>query len=293
MKIQKYLALLLLSTAAVISAMPSVYASDRTTQTREKTTITRAYDNPRNAGSDFVEHVNSARVALAMNKPNIAKQHIAQARETITFIKDGRTQERRIKEISSGRIVYQYDTEEKYHYFPVRSGPVYVQQMSSGPLWAANDLAVTDADIVYLTLDFDGDEAQKYLNAADTAVTAGNLKEASSQLAKLTSTVMTVENQVAMPLNKARDNITLARGFIAGENYAGARYALRHADDALNAMEKSDIYKNQRRKIVSMRKDVKSLQGAITKKDPTLLEKADQQMEQWWEELDSWVKNSK
>jgi hypothetical protein len=59
--------------------------------------------------------------------------------------------------------------------------------MSNGPIWARGDLAVTDADIVYLSLDLTGNKAQNYLTKATNAIAENELGEAENQLEKLGS----------------------------------------------------------------------------------------------------------
>lgn len=244
--------------------------------------------DPRVAAGSFVEHVNFARISLAMKNTDLAKQHISQARSMVALIKRATTEQRLVSRVESGRIVYQYDTAYKYHYFPIQTGPMQVKEMSSGPVWAVNDLAVTDADIVYLTLDLTKDVTNSYMTAAENAIAANNLKEADNQLAMLTNAVVSVDSQVSVPSDKAHDNIALARNFIAGKNYEGARFALNHADDALNEMEGNDKYLARRPDIISMRKDVGTLQDYIVKKDPTMIEQANKKINIWWSDLKTW-----
>lgn len=287
----------ILGTGLIFAQAPLAFAADAITTGTVKTAtspITAAVaSDPRVAAGSFVEHVNYARVALAMKNGDIAKQHITQARNMAALIKGATTEQRHVTEVESGRIVYEYDTEYKYHYFPIMTGPVQVKQMSNGPVWAANDLAVTDADIVYLTLDLTGDKTETYLTDTEVAINANDFKKADNLLAELTNAVVTVDSKVSMPSDKARDNIALARNFIAGKNYDGARYALTHADAALDEMQETESYKIHRPSIVSMRKDVSDLQGYITRKDPTMIEKADSKLEKWWNEMHTWSTTSK
>ncbi len=296
MKTRTLLITTILSTGLVFSYTFPSYAADNITTGTMKTATSpiskEAMADPRIAAGSFVEHVNYARVALAMKNIDLAKQHITQARNMVSLIKGATTEQRRVAKVESGRIIYQYDTEHKYHYFPIKTGPVEVKQMSNGSIWAKNDLAVTDADIVYLSLDLTNDKAETYLSNAETAIAASDLKEASNQLAKLTDAVVTVDSKVPVPNIKARDNIALARNFIAGKNYDGASYALKHADEALDEMQKDDSYKVHRPEIIAMRKDVSSLQNYITKKDPTMIQKADIKLNKWWKELESWSQSN-
>lgn len=296
MKTRTLLITTILSTTLTLG-MSNTYAADSITTGTVKTAaspITKAeMADPRVAATSFVEHVNFARVALAMKNTDMAKQHITQARNMVTVIKSATVEQRIITQVESGRIVYKYDTEYKYHYFPIQTGLVQVKTMDSGPVWATNDLAVTDADIVYLTLDLTGDKAETHINEAEAAITANNLKLADEHLAKLTEAVVTVDSKVAMPSVKARDNIALARNFIAGKNYEGASYALKHADDALNEMQKDNNNKARLADIAAMRKDVSNLQEYIAKKDPNMIQKANAKMDKWWKDLNNWGKTAK
>jgi hypothetical protein len=205
------------------------------------------------------------------------------------IIKNTTIDQQRISDLESGRVVYDYDTEYKNHYFPITTDLVQVKEMSNGPIWASNSLAVTDADIVYLSLDLSGDRVEGFLVAAEKAIGINNLKEADQQLARLIDAVVTVDTKIKRPADKARDNIALARNFLVMKNYDGARYALSHADDALNMMQSHDEYKNRTKEIAAMRKDVVEIQKAITKKDPTVLQSADKRLSQWWSELKAWT----
>ena len=297
MKIQTLLMTTVLNTGLMLHYVVPAYAADSITANTIKTATSpisaSAISDQRVTAASFVEHINYARVALAMKNVELAKQHLTQARNMVTLIKGASSQQLHITEVESGRLVYGYDTEYKYHYFPIQTGPVQVKQMSNGPIWAKNDLAVTDADIVYLTLDLTGDKTDKYLANVDSAIAANNLKEADNQLAKLTDAVVVVESTASVPGDKAQDNIALARNFIAGKNYDGASYALKHADEALDEMQKNDMYKTHHKEITALREDVAALQGYITKKDPTMIEQADKKLDKWWKELKSWSTRTK
>jgi hypothetical protein len=86
----------------------------------------------------------------------------------------------------------------------------------------------------------------------------------------------------------ARDNIVLTSNFIASGNYTGARYALKHADSALHEMQKDDTYSEHQADITAMRRNIKYLQNELTKKNPSMMQKADAKLGKWWSELKSW-----
>lgn len=283
----------LLSTTFVMSSFSLSYAQDNITSntvtTASDSASASAMEDPRVAAAGFVEHINYARVSLAMKNVDLAKKHITQAREMVAMItKNMEKDTYRITELRSGRIIYKYDTNFKYHYFPVQTGPVQVKELSSGSPWAKNNLAVTDADIVYLTLDLRNNQADPYIARANAAIAKGNLKEAGKELGLLTDAVVKVKGRIGVPIDKALDNIALARSFIAGKNYEGARYALIHADKGLDELGNDDLFEEHNADIVAMRKDIAALQGYIAKNDPTLIEKADAKLDKWWNDLQSW-----
>ena len=286
----------ILGTGLTLGYTLSSFSADSITAGTIKTATApisnEAISDPKVAAASFVEHINFARVALAMKNTDLAKQHITQARNMETIVKGATAEQMHITGIESGRTVYEYNTQYKYHYFPIETGPVQVKQIDNGSIWAKNSLAVTDADIVYLSLDLTGNKADTFLNAAETAIAANNLTEADNQLAKLTDAVVTVDSKASVPSDKAHDNIALARNFIAEKNYEGASYALKHADEALDEMQKADTYKEHRQEIIDMRKDVSDLQGYIAKKDPTLIDKANTKIGKWWKELKTWTQKT-
>jgi len=290
MKTRTLLITTILSTTVALGVTACSHRSDTMTSNNARTAghTTDENSDARDVAEDFVGHINYARIALAKNKGDRAERHIVEARNLMEQLQNTTVEESRIERIESGRVVYKYDTDYKYHYFPIATGPIEVKKMGHGPIWAKDDLAVTDADIVYLTVDLSGNKAAKRLDEAEADIKAGKLKAADVQLAKLTDEVVTIDEQTSVPVDKARDNIQLARNFVSAGNYTGARYALKHADYALDEMQKDDTYATHRTDIIAMRKDMKHLQIVITKKDPTMMQKADAKLDKWWLELKSW-----
>ncbi|MBV8938608.1 MAG: YfdX family protein [Alphaproteobacteria bacterium] len=248
--------------------------------------------DPRMAAQRFIEYVNTARVALAVNDGAAAKDNLARARATLA-IANAAAPAQPAEQWQAGRLSYNYAPAARYHYFPLATGPVKMEVMKNGPFWARKGLAVTDAEIVYVSLDLSGARVQKRLDKADADIAAGKLENARSELADLSDEVIKVDDRVKLPLEKATDNIALARVFVATGNYDGARYPLRHAESALKEMEKDDQYKSHRDAIAAMRKEAEQLQQAITRNDPTLLDKTDAKLQQWWNDLKSWTRNAK
>lgn len=253
----------------------------------------RAIKDPRLAAERFIEHVNYARVAIALKDSAMAKQHIAEAREMVAVLKNIKVEERRITKIQSGRIVYEYETNVKNHYFPIEkldAGPVEVKKVDNGPVWAnAKGIAVTDAEMVYLSLDLSNDKAEKGLEDAWIELERNDASKAQYALEKMIGTIVSVDTTIDLPLDKAIDNIALTRSFIAAKNYDGARFSLKHADKALETLEKDARYSARKNAMTTYRKEVADLQNTLKSKDPTVFEKADITLDKWWVGIKSLV----
>ncbi len=297
MKAHVLFATTILSAALVLGVSSCSQKTDTMTSNNARTITHPDGENPesgydiRYTAADFVENINYARIALAQNNGDLAEKSILAARDLMGQMKYTTIDTHVIEGIESGRVVYSYDTDYRYHYFPIETGAMEIKKMSHGPLWAKADLAVTDADVVYLTVDLSGNTADKRLDAAEADIKTGHFKAADIQLAKLTDKVVSVDEITSDSLTKARDNILLAHNFVVAGNYTGARYALKHADAALDEMQKDETYETQRADIVKMRREVRHLQHIITTKDPTMAHKAIVKLDMWWAELKEWSKS--
>jgi len=294
MKKQTLLITTVLSAGIFIGFAGDAHAAEtitsRTVSNANAPITSEAASDPRVAAQNFVAHINYARVALAMKNADLAKLHISQARNMVVLITSATTDQRRVENVTAGRVNYTFDTVHKYNYFPLEAGPMKIKEVSDGPIWARNSLAVSDAEIVMLTLDLSNDKAETYLTEAEAYVKEGKLVEAQTKLGELTDAVVSVENKVSVPVDKAHDNISIAQNFLKGQNYDGARYALGHADDALDEMQKDDAYKSHQAAITEMRKEVKDMRAIITKKDPTVLQKSGKTLDKWMTDLKAWTR---
>jgi hypothetical protein len=246
--------------------------------------------NPELAAAHFVDHINYARVALAMHEYDVANAHISEAQDALALLRQANLESHKSVQVESGRVVYDYDTDQKNHYFPVSSEPVEVREMGKGPFWAkANTLAVTDAEIAYVTLDLNGSNAEKGLAKAKKALEQEYYTDADAALSKLIQQVVKVDAKDHMPQQVASDNIALARDFLSLNNYAGARFALKHADAALDTLERGLEEGDRKDRAEAMRKEVQTLRDEVAAGDPGLLTRADSSLKQWWRELKSWT----
>jgi hypothetical protein len=241
---------------------------------------------PRQAVERFIQHVNAARVALAMKDQAQASEHLRQARQQANILKNASADQRQVSRVESGRVIYQDQPNTRNYYFPVETGPVSMQKVETGPFWAKNKgAAVTDAEIVYLSLDLSGDKAEQRLSEAMNEIERNEISSAQATLDGLIDEVIKEDEVTPLPHEKARANMALARSFIAQQNYEGARFALDHAKDALEEMDDNSRYADRRDRNIAMRQEVERMQSDIQRNDPTMLERADAQIREWWNDL--------
>ena len=235
----------------------------------------------------FIEQINAARISLSLEQDAQAQAAIAQAQSALSEMTTPNYRQLRTARIGSAAAD---DSDSKPYYFPVEidAGPVAVKKMETGPIWQKNGIAVTDAEIVYLTLDLKDQSASSALQKASDAIVRHHRKSAQTILARLIEDTIQVETAVTVPVEKARDNIFLTREFIRAHNYDGARYALGHASEALDSMEQDTRYATRKGALSTMRKEVHELKLTIEKRDPSLLTQADASLARWWQEMNEW-----
>lgn len=185
----------------------------------------------------FIENVNNARISLAMKDPQQALHHINEADRLSKFIKSNSRFVEMSKQtkIVSGHVVYNEEKTNFDVYTPIQTEPVKVKTVSTTNVKGkgAPGIAIADAQVVRLNVDFSGDQSNTYLADARAAIKGADLMAADAALEKLTNAVMTVDTTAVVPYDKARDNLQLALQSLEEENYQATRFALSHAKDAL------------------------------------------------------------
>ena len=219
--------------------------SEQVTRTVKPLAINNETSEVKPAVQRFVELVNQARVDLAMKRPQDAKPRIENAQKMARFIRQNSKVEEMYREtrITSGLVTYKSQDTTGNYYVPFETGPVKIKSVENTPSSKTGPaVAVTGADVVYLTVDLSGPEAEDYLSQAQVAIRQGNLKAADKSLADLMAAVTKSETAETLPYDKAKDNLALALRFLQDENYSASRYALDHAAEAVKSMQGDSRY---------------------------------------------------
>ncbi|HEY1096584.1 MAG TPA: YfdX family protein [Alphaproteobacteria bacterium] len=219
--------------------------SEQVTRTVKPLAINNETNEVKPAVQRFVELVNQARVDISMKKPQDAKPRLDNALKLAKFIRQNSTVQEKYTQtrISSGKVTYTAQDTNGTYYVPFETGPVKVTSVGSTSSSKSNPgVAVTGADVVYLTVNLAGPEAEDYIGNAKAALAQGDLKTADKSLATLMEKVAKTETAETLPYDKAKDNLALALRFLQDENYTASRYALSHAADAVKSMKGDSRY---------------------------------------------------
>jgi hypothetical protein len=144
---------------------------------------------------------------------------------------------------------------------------------------------------VNVNISINPEKATAHLQAAKDKINGGDYKAADKELKGLLDESITETTATEQPLVKLQDNIYLARVLVRQENYDGARYAIKHAKDALNDYEKSLTTSESRADVDNMRQDIDTLNEIIARRDPDLLKKATDKVDAWWKKIKNWTRD--
>ena len=270
----------LLLAALLLAGAPLAHGAEVTAPT----TATKL-QTLKSSAENFVEYINYARVALAMKDYVIAKDTLVAAKDTLAQLKAAKALPKR-GGVQSSRLTYNQG--KAAHYFPIAAGPVSVKEVKAGPFWASSNdkgIAVTDAEMVYINLDLNNEKISANLDEAINDIDNKNYNSAQDRLSTISDEVVKEDTAVKTPLLRARDNLSLASSFFEYKNYDAARFALNHADKALDVAERDKTYASRKIRISELRQEISQLQAQIKANDPTALQKAGEKIKSWWNEL--------
>lgn len=232
--------------------------------------------------------ISEARVAASNEQKEVAIAYIDESLRELNSIRNARNY-LEMMGVRFGRVLY---GQESSYYIPIADDTYAVRTYARGPFWASHKgIAVRDVEMVNVNISINPEKATAHLQAAKEKINGGDYKAADTELKDLLDESLTETTATDQPLAKLQDNIYLARILIRQENYDGARYALKHAKNALNDYEKSLATPESRANADNLRNDIDTLDETIQKRDPTLLKKAADKVDGWWKKLKSWTRD--
>lgn len=142
---------------------------------------------------------------------------------------------------------------------------------------------IRDIEVNYIKVDVDKSFVRDRLESALEEITEDDFLGAHFDLVQIQLDMLEDRDSRLVPARmKAQDNIGLARFLFEEKRYDAARKALNAAGNAIDRMD--DI----ERDIATLREvrlEFEELEKEIAEEDPTLFEKIDKKLEEWWDKL--------
>ena len=241
----------------------------------------------RESAAQFVHLLSQARYSINIKDTESATRFV---REALNIGESLAKATAPVRGVQTGRVDYDLNDDDDDHFYRIDAGAVTNKQVGLGPFWAdKKGLAVKDAEVVYLTVDLREADFREDLNEALKDLANNDLEDADDEISDVIEEVASIDAQESAPEIKARDNLELANHYMEAQNYDGARYPLKHARDALETMKNDDRFKGQETQINNYLSEIDKTEEVIAKKDPTALEKMQQNVESWWNDMKEWA----
>jgi len=242
----------------------------------------------RKAAQSFITFVNEARKELSLRQPELAKQRIITARNLLPLISRVTPAQSRLTRVEFGGGLYADDLGQRKNYSPIETHSLETLTRSSGPRWVKSTRSESDAKIIYVTLSLGDGEAFALLTQAEEAIVAGRLKDAEVRLSEMIDHAIIIDDHVPTAI-QARDYVSLANNYVSVGNFFGARSCLIKTNELLEKMKYEETYKAHHSDIISLHRDIETLQAAFAKLDAGQIETAEIILKKWAGQLSAWV----
>ncbi|MDB2414156.1 hypothetical protein N9W34_00115 [Rickettsiales bacterium] len=296
----KTLKLLTLTTilAGSLVMQPAFAAKDKATQSDPtyKTSavhpVVQKYRETLKQANTMLAHVNMAYVASDLELMDSAVEHIKAAQKIANQLEVDSPSITSDTKVKYGKLSYEYKGKSKNYYIPVLNGVFAVHDFEdilkrSGEV----DIEETDAELVHAKIAIDIREVKNALSEALDDAENERYDEAMISLADVYKGALTDEEIIEDPLFSIQDNLSLAQNLLNHKYYDSARFALNHARKGLKTYKK-DLEKRKEgaENVNDMDKKISMLEEELKKKDPTLLQKADEELSEWGNKVKGWFK---
>jgi hypothetical protein len=284
--ISTYFAALAVST--LLSA-PVFAAEDTDDQiARQSSAVAQSDANPAFAlsGRKMLGYISEARVAIGKENKEVANALLDSALQELNSIRN--TQDNlQMMQVPFGRVLY---GQVNSYYIPIADDIYAIRSYAHGPFWSPNKAtAVRDVELVNVNIAINPDKAEAHLEAAKQKIATDDFSEADKELSYLLNESIHQTAAAGQPYAKLQDNIYLTRVLMRQQNYEAARFTLKHAREALNDYDKTNLSPDQRADAENLRREMETMDATIQKRSPTMLSKATDKVEQWWKDLKAWT----
>lgn len=295
---QKFL-VRLLAVLAACSTFGVAAAEPRISATIESSPVaTMTADEKRAlsiAAGRILRHVYDAKVELEEKEQKMAAGEIAKAIELVGIIEAAVPDTETRYRISAGEKTYEDSEIAAPEIVPIYSELDRVSL--SAPLQAASDAkrdeagdadepeSVKDEKLDFVSMSLEMNTAKSRLAEADAALREGKSGVAKAALLDVLGSVRFSLVTVDLPLERAQDNLMLAKAELESGNKAAARKLLAEAADAIDAYagnkgQSAVAARNE------LRDEIKAMTSEVNAKPESVLAK----IENWWDRIGEWMR---
>ncbi len=252
------------------------------------------------AAGRLLRHTYNARTALKHKDSKQAAAEIAKARKLAAIIAKAEPVYHVKAKITAGELNYEDEDEVKDTLVPVFDEldevslltPLHramaARRRAGRATGAPGAEIVANDELRDVQILFDVGLASDALDLAATRLAKNDTKGADQALASVSQGLYFVELDVTLPLERARDNLMLAKAAIDKGDNEEARAALAAAKRELDAYARK-AGEDEKKAIAQLQKEMRTLSDELKKgkKDKG----AGATIEGWWDRIGQWIKN--
>jgi hypothetical protein len=239
----------------------------------------------------LLQHVSRAQLLIHLGDKAGASDHIQQALAITRNLESSAPEQRTRTNVRTGIVSYLTGKNRNDYIVPLLDNVEVIKTYTTGPFWSdKKGLAVKDVRAVNATIAIDPAQAAKRLQKASEYIAKDKFEDTSDELVKFQKSIVVEEKAVHLPLQQAREDLMLAQFMVQRNFFEGSRFALKHADDALDNVKPATDERKER--VKAMRNEIKQLEKTLAQKDPTITDNAMAQIKKWGDELNTWANDT-
>jgi hypothetical protein len=279
---------LLVGFATLAVAATTEAATPSPDQKTEHTIALQASENQVLAHK-MMGHINLAAMALDMGLPAEAKRQVDRATDIESKLAERMPELKLDSTFEYGKIEFDDHSTVTDHYMPVLDDVFLVSNYETIYKHADKiDVDEVSAGVMHLQVSVDLRDVKTALDEAQSALDSGDHAAASAALDEVFRNAVVDEEEVDDPKLLIAENLSLAKAFVAGEQYDSARLTLKHVQDRLDEARSDPIAAISKASLDEFSAELDEIQADLRMKDPNLLQRVSHRLDSWGDTISGW-----
>ncbi|MCB9072273.1 MAG: YfdX family protein [Bdellovibrionaceae bacterium] len=238
-----------------------------------------------NESSEMLGQVTMARKALDLGFNKDAVYHIRQAQDFAIELKSKSPELAVASTLRFNNKVYTFNNKYKDYLIPAVDDLFTLNDYDVKINHKKPEVVEDDLGIGRFQVKLDVRNVQSALNEAISLAQKGNIEKARIALNNIYKGA--IEDSVVYedPMWTVNDNLMASSQLIKEKDYNGARFALDKASFAVKTIEKNNKYTTDTSALKKLDQEITDLNESLRKKDPTILERAEDKISVWLKEV--------